>query len=495
MRVGKRVEREVAFTVRSSWEVPDLSTVVPDGGSVETMTAQLEARYFDTADSTLQRLGVTLRRRTGGDDPGWHLNIPTAGQAQSEIRSGARRTTVPESLLRRIGGVIAAQPLAEVAMISTERQVHRVVDGSCVVVVEVADDTMTGRASAPGGEQGRWREVEAELGPAGSEKVLARVTKLFARTGARRADVQRKLDQVVKIDRPSVGRKVSKVVGAYVQEQCAAILLGDIALREEVDPESVHRMRVAVRRLRSTLRNFGRLFDVTASPSSAGRIDNGSTSPVEATLSQVDSDLQWLAGLLGPIRDGDILARRLTSELADLPAEQVLGPVERLIFEELAAERSTAIQAWQHSWTGEQYRRIMTTLTGWLAEVPLDRRAKINAERVLTTADRKLRRRMAGASDPVDLHRARKAAKRLRYTANLLTSHTPDAKKVAKKAKRVQTLLGEHQDLVVEADFLRRLGALAATCDGHNGFTYGVLMARADIKATTIRTQATHRHH
>lgn len=490
----KMAERQVAFTVRPPWAVPDLSDVVPDGGSIETMTAQLGVTYFDTAESTLQRLGVTLLSQTGGDDAGWQLKIPSAGEARSEIHSRARRTTIPESFLRRIGGAVAGQTLEAVAVFSTERQVHRVMDGSGVVVVEVADDAVTARALAEGGEQARWREVDAELGTVGSDKVLARVTKLFVRTGARRADRQRTLDRVVKINRRPAGRKVSKAVNRYVQEQCAAILLGDLALRNEMDPKAVHQLRVAVRRLRSTLRNFGAAFDMCASATSAGSVNGEPTRPAVAiALTQVDRDLRWLAALLGPIRDSDILARRLSAELAELPAEQVLGPVERRIFAELAAERSTAIQAWRDSWTDEQYRRIMTTLTSWLVEVPLDRQVKINAERVLATAHRRLRRRMVGASDPEDLHRARKSAKRLRYTADLLTGHVPNAKKLAKKAKRVQTLLGDHQDLVVEADFLRRLGAHAGTSDGHNGFTYGVLMARADVKAAAIRSKAAYR--
>jgi hypothetical protein len=58
---------------------------------------------------------------------------------------------------------------------------------------------------------------------------------------------------------------------------------------------------------------------------------------------------------------------------------------------------------------------------------------------------------------------------------------------VARKAKRLQTELGEHQDDVVAAAFLARMGATAGVRAGHNGFTYGFLTATELQRAADIR--------
>ena len=87
------------------------------------------------------------------------------------------------------------------------------------------------------------------------------------------------------------------------------------------------------------------------------------------------------------------------------------------------------------------------------------------------------------------LHQARKSVKRLRYAGELLDDLVPKAGKIAKAAKKQQTVLGDHQDLVVAADFLRRQGAQAGGRAGHNGFTYGLLMARVEEQAARIRAR------
>ena len=91
-------------------------------------------------------------------------------------------------------------------------------------------------------------------------------------------------------------------------------------------------------------------------------------------------------------------------------------------------------------------------------------------------------------TQPSYIERAR-ATKRLRYAGELLTPHVPQAEKIAKKAKKMQTVLGEHQDLVVAADFLRRTGARNGVRPGHNGYTYGLLTARVEQEAAKIRTR------
>ena len=80
-------------------------------------------------------------------------------------------------------------------------------------------------------------------------------------------------------------------------------------------------------------------------------------------------------------------------------------------------------------------------------------------------AKEKANKRLRQAGDDVErLHRARKAEKRLRYAAELVEPADGHMKAVARRAKKLQTLLGEHQDAVVAASFLSTISAGSAEC-------------------------------
>ncbi len=475
-------EREVTFEVDQGWAVPDLSGL---GYAFQTAIEELEATYHDTEDGQLRRLGVTVRRRVGGADPGWVL-MAGDGVARTEIRSQARRETVPDSLARRLAGVLAGRELRPVAVISTTRRTSRLVDSAGALAVQVADDSISGASLGESSTLDRWREIEVELGPAGTERHLTKITRLFAEAGILPSSSQLKLDRLLggPLSPADLGEpdEVGRLVSAYVVDQCAAILRGDILLRDQAAVEVVHRTRVAIRRLRSVLRTLPELFA-------------GADEDLDATRTTLDGDLRWLAGVLGDIRDGDVVARRVLDELEQLPPEDVLGPVAREIRETAAADRRTATQRWHASWTDAPYARIMITLATWHTRPPIATGASVKPKRVLKKARRRVERRLVDAhGDPNALHGARKAAKRLRYTAELFTDLVPKAAATADRAKQIQTRLGDHQDLVVAAAFLRRLGAHYGSAEGHNGFTYGVLLARVEHQAAQLRVAAAPDH-
>jgi CHAD domain-containing protein len=135
-------------------------------------------------------------------------------------------------------------------------------------------------------------------------------------------------------------------------------------------------------------------------------------------------------------------------------------------------------------------------LQQWRTEVPAttEPSAKRLHKRAIK-AERKADRRLAAAVDVGDgalLHRARKAAKRARYAAELRRpiDGSAAAKKAEKHFKRIQRVLGEHQDSVVASDALRRFALTAGTTPGENGFTYGLLYAREQQIAEAARNQA-----
>ncbi|KZF06497.1 MAG: CHAD domain-containing protein [Rhodococcus sp.] len=250
-------------------------------------------------------------------------------------------------------------------------------------------------------------------------------------------------------------------VAAYVREQISAIRGGDAALRRGEDP--IHATRVAIRRLRSTVRVFGGAFD-----------------PAVAT--GLDEELSWYAGILGHVRDHEVQRARFAQAVADLPDEWVLGPVAADIETTLAAEQRTYRADVDTVLAGDRYATLIKALDTLDSSVrSLPRR---NVTSLATKAGKKARIRLKTAvsgvaGDDEALHRARKAFKRARYAAELATPllGTKRSKKTIRRYKHFQEVLGEHQDSLVAAGFLRRLGAAAGTRPAENGFTYGLLFA------------------
>jgi CHAD domain-containing protein len=260
--------------------------------------------------------------------------------------------------------------------------------------------------------------------------------------------------------------RIGDLVCAYLSEQCTVIIDSEPDLR--AGENVVHKTRVAVRRLRSTIRVFADLFD-------------------QEQAEQLETELVWWAGLLGAVRDQDILAARLADRLAEMPAEVVMGAVQATIQTELAVQRKNAADALLAGLDSERYRKLVATVRRWRSDPPLTPAADESPEVIdsyIKRAKKKVRKRLARgvearkAGEPSDelFHRSRKAAKRHRYAVEAALPVWGDkAEKIVDKRKKLQDLLGDHQDSIVSAAFVRDLGARRGMRSGQNGFTYGVL--------------------
>jgi CHAD domain-containing protein len=254
---------------------------------------------------------------------------------------------------------------------------------------------------------------------------------------------------------------------AYAADQVAAIYRRDPEVRRDL-PDSVHKMRVATRRLRSALATYRPVVDREAGD-------------------QLRSELRWFAGELGGARDAEVLRERLTAMVADEPAELVMGRVAGAIDDHLRgvykAAREQALEALESG----RYFRLLDALDALIADPPLvgePRKAAKQLPELLRHDWKRLRKavgRVDDADDPVEqqheLHEVRKASKRLRYAGE---SAEPvlgtDAGNLAALAEQVQEVLGEHQDSVVARDVLRQL-AVQVQLDGGNAFSFGRLHA------------------
>lgn len=260
-----------------------------------------------------------------------------------------------------------------------------------------------------------------------------------------------------------------EVIGAYLTEQCTVIIDSEAELR--AGENVIHTTRVAVRRLRSTIRVFADLFD-------------------SEQAARLEEELVWWASLLGGVRDMDILTQRQQALLAELPAELILGPVESTIQEELAVQRKQAMDEMLEALNSERFRKFIAMVRHWRSDTPFTSAAEASADSIdaaIKKAKKKAGKRLATAvtarraEEPSDelFHRARKASKRHRYAVELVSPvWGAKADKIVSQRKDLQDLLGNHQDSIVSAAFLRDLGARRGIRSGQNGFSYGFLYAR-----------------
>ncbi|WP_340540603.1 CYTH and CHAD domain-containing protein [Nocardioides sp. GXZ039] len=500
--MSAHLEVERAYAIEVGEELPDLSAVPGVVTIGPPRTTVLVARYFDTDDLALVRHGVSLRRRTGGPDEGWHLKVPAAiGRVEVHHRLGKRDDVVPVGLARQVRGWSRGRELRPVAEIETERTTFDLRDADGVVVAEVADDRVAGRVLPPpdaaegsAGDAGwrRWREVEVELVGAAPE-FLDDVDRLLAEHGIEPRAEQRKVGSVL-ADRlgavPSPGRlgpmrPASRVLHRRLQDQLDALLRADFDARRGA-PDGVHRLRVVCRRLRGALVTFRPLFDRAV------------TDPIRA-------ELRWVARSLGASRDVEVAQERLPGLVDRLPADQVHGPVRRRLTRARAEGRRATATAALEVLDSPRYLRLLARLEQLAADPPWTAKAERPAGRVLLRRlhrDRdRLRARVVAAAEieaaegpgsrlDAARHDVRKAAKRLRYAGETLKPlGDRDAKALRRDAKRLTQLLGERQDTALTRAELRRLAAEASAA-GESAFTYGVLHAREEARAAQLESEA-----
>lgn len=279
---------------------------------------------------------------------------------------------------------------------------------------------------------------------------------------------------------PSDDTRIGEVLMVYLGAAVRLLLDQDPRVREAV-PEGVHQMRVATRRLRSALGTFRSVLEADAA-------------------SGLREELRWLAGMLGAVRDLQVLQERLRDRLAREPAELVIGPVSRRIDERLDADIAAGQLVVIRALDGQRYRALLGELAELLASPPMAESAELPADRmlpVLLSAERaRLRRAVLaarkappGPDRDAALHEVRKAAKRLRYAAELAAPVTGElAELLAASAEEVQGILGGHHDGIVARELLRRLAAEAQE-RGESAFSYGRLDAleQVDIAAAEAR--------
>ncbi|MET8740131.1 CYTH and CHAD domain-containing protein [Streptomyces sp. NPDC004728] len=484
----REIERKYEATADT--RLPDLSRVAGVFTVAHRGVTELDAVYYDTEDLRLAADSLTLRRRTGGSDAGWHLKFPVASGIRDELREPLS-DTLPRSFAGLLRSRVRDRGLVPVVRLVSARDVHHLLDAEGALLAEVSVDRVRAERLTAGAGTAAWTEIEAELADDGDPAFLDAVERRLRKAGIRPSASPSKLSRALAETAPKqrkspagrgrspAGRTRQKPTAgdhvlAYIRHQTEAIVALDPAVRRDL-PDSVHQMRVATRRLRSALRTYRKILDRDA------------TDPVGA-------ELKWLAAELGIDRDQEVLDARLRARLAELPRTLVLGPVRGRLRIWSAATRGGSRRRTVAVLDGKRYLALLASLDALLAAPPLLPAAARVPGRELPRAVLKEYGRLAdrtgralelapGHDRDLAVHEARKAAKRVRYAAEAARPALgKPAGRFAGRMKTVQSLLGDHQDSVVARETLRTL-AVQAHAAGEPAFTWGLLYGREEAIA------------
>lgn len=468
------VEIERKYDVDHDFVVPDLTGLPDCSGVGRPETHLLVANYFDTDDLRLAARGITLRRRRGGEDAGWHLKIPAGGDAKKELRAPlGKAQNVPTRLTTLITAYTRGRKLRPVARLETRRTITRLFGADGEVLAEVADDSVSGQLLDQVVDDTTvttWREIEIEL-VAGRPRLLTAAGKRLRKAGARRADTSSKLNRLLKVS--PAGRRprgtwstAGDVAVGYLADQIDALLTYDPKARLQ-EYDAVHKMRVAVRRTRSLLKSYGAV------------IDRQVTDPLQP-------ELKWLADALGEVRDLEVLRERFSGRLADLAdLDSIADPAangSHPWLDALAEEEQAGYRRLFATLKEPRYFALLDALEGLVADPPLTERARrpIDKEvpRLVIRSWHRLARAYASIEEADDhdaaRHETRKAAKRARYTAEAAAAALgKPAANVAAQAESLQDVLGRFQDGVIAQQHLA--GTAETITDPRETFTLGAL--------------------
>ena len=444
------LEREMKFGAPLGIGLPDLRDLV--SRTERLPRQQLQTAYFDTPDGRLWNQGITLRHRVTQGDRGskWTLKLPAAAEGstlnRTEVSWEGPRDEIPRGAGAIVQGLVRRQRLQQLVELQSTRQRLLLHDAANHTLAEIDDDTVTVKGGPRDGL--RFRQVELELQDAGA-KVVRQVTARLKGVGLS-PETTPKLERAMGFPVAVTAERelgpnstLGDVVTAVLTQGLTRLLDHDWRLRAaagDAAREDIHQARVATRRLRSDLRTF----DVVLDP---------------VWVRHVRRDLKWLGSALGEVRDADVL----TGQLAGVPEE---------IGVQLAGQRAEAAQRISEYLANDRYLLLLDHLHAATSNPPFvlgddDIHQEDRADRVLSClvgarwhALRHLVRK--SGSDPSDerLHRIRIKAKQLRYAAEAATPVMGRAaRRTARAAEDLQTLLGEHHDAVTAESWLRERAA------------------------------------
>ncbi len=459
--------------------------------------------YFDTADLRLRRSDVGLR--VSSIDGGWAQSIEHGGGAHGAIHfrhawewsvSGATpelqrlRDVVGDKRTRRTVQDAAAtgKGLAPVFTSTVRRigwELHPQEGGLIAVALVRVRLECDGKNST-------INELELKSGDPATllDLALALQTDIPLQIGTRgKADRGYALlasapPVVVKPSRLELTGDMTaeRAFQEIVFHTMAQIQGNAEAVAERHDVESLHQMRVGMRRLRSALRMYKRLLQLPA---------------------ELQQELDWLDAELGHARDWDVLAGSTLLTVAQQLVEPRQIDGVRGVAEENARQQHVTVAA---AVASPRYTRLMLGINrwvqakGWHDELPAIKRGEKQlmapvtafASATLGRAQRRLRSRGAKLdSATVEArHRVRIAAKQTRYTAELFGSlfSAKLVKPYVKALTRLQDELGLLNDAAVAERLLCGIADARPDLSAEVSFIKGYMAAGTAARDKEVST-------
>jgi CHAD domain-containing protein len=472
-------ELELKFTVGPDFQIPPLDEQgVGVDKVVEMSSQQLAATYYDTEDLRLAHAGLTLRYRINGEAAGvWTLKLPeTNGSgARQELTFAGDGQAVPQEASDLITGVARGRPVKPAAQLNTQRQRWHLLNAEGSELAELVDDRVT---IMDGDEIRDWfREVEIEAATIDDDH-LKKIGRALRKAGAGEVQSLPKAFRAfgpLEDPPPAAPQRdgpASGLISAMLDAAVRRMILFDPHVRLG-EMEAVHQMRVAIRRLRSNLRTFAPLMEAS-------------------WVEPLRGELDWIAGLLGAVRDLDVLASGLKRTAADL--DGAISPA----FAELDRRSQEARGVLRQALTSSRYVALLDRLLEDAREPRCTPEAARDCQSVIPPLVSESWKELAkvgsdltAGSPEKDFHAARIQAKRTRYAAEAASGclgrqGAKAATTFARRLERIQNVLGELQDTAVARQFLTEMAG-QNTMNGALNLALGRLVEREEVAAANCK--------
>jgi len=461
---GEIMEIELKYDVDPTLPAPDFTEMTAVAGVTEPAVENLDAIYYDTENLDLAANKITLRRRSGGHDAGWHLKRPGRGAGRRELQvplNAARDEGsggvihVPDVLLEQIRVHSRGRALRPIGAISTHRELSELHGDDGQILAIFCNDTVTAQSLLPDGHAQAWTEWEIELVD-GDEKLLRKADKFLRSAGAQTAGSASKLARTIGPTPirgvPALGSEPTAIdlVTTAIAEHLRHLIEQDPRVRAHED-DAVHQMRVATRRIRSVIAAYPTVL-------SGPRTD------------AVADELKLLAAILGNARDAEVQAERGEQLLA---GENASAAITSVLVEDQRHRERLAINRVLTSLDNPRYFELLDEIERLVIDPErgpdADRKARSALRDAVDECDRDLRKankrlQSIGASEKVErqaqLHRIRKQAKQLRYSADPGSLLRPPVKAAtARRAKAIQERLGDYNDAAISRGLISHAAA------------------------------------
>ena len=468
-------------------------------------TREIADTYLDTEDWRIHQAGYALRIRRVKGKNGAEATMKLLA-SEGEAPGLRRRREISESLDnsepgvfdedsgpvgKRISALVGPKELRALFEIRTQRRTYGlVVQGSEVGEVALDETTIPLENDA---EPAYVKRVEVEVEPDALPRLEPFVERmreacrlspstaskyeagLFARDLAPPAPPEFEPTEV------DGSLTAGEVAFRVLREQFAVFLAHEPGTRIGEDPEELHDMRVATRRMRAAMKVFEKQLPVRAH--------------------RFRDEFKWIAGALGEVRDLDVQLEQLDGWISSAsPGDR--EPLEAL-YVVLHERRKKARRSMLRRLNSRRYARLVESFGAFLERGP-SRRAQASRQPILAAAPglvRKPYRKLRKLGDPLteessgeEYHELRKKSKRLRYALEFLSDIYGDpANGLIKPLKELQDVLGDHQDAVVAVAHLRELavpgGRSKPKLSSETVFVMGGIAHRYEVRARELRSE------